>query len=102
MEREVAEKILDLVLKGEHKKARELGIKYTLDRAKRKRSIRRKTEDLAQRINEYLKNSGCTKTAFAKKVGISSQFLNYLLRCERNASEEVYKEIDDFLNRWGY
>lgn len=102
MERKIEEKILDLVLKGEHQKARELGIKWTLEKARRKRSVKRKTETLAQRINEYLKNSGCTKTAFAKKVGISSQFLNYLLRCERNASEEVYKEIDNFLNEWGY
>lgn len=102
MAKNTMERILDLLLMGKHEEARQLGLKYTKEKERRKALVTRETDILVNRIQRYLRETGCTRTNFAKKVGTSSQFLSLLLKHERNADAELHREIDLFLSEWGY
>lgn len=57
---------------------------------------------IIDRINRYLYESGIPKTRFCRKIGISTQYLYKLLTGERRFSDKITAVFDEYLGKQGY
>ena len=59
-------------------------------------------DNLKNRIERYLEDSGLPKTVFCRKIGITPNHLRYCMIGEKNLGEATAERIDSYLKKWGY
>ena len=59
-------------------------------------------QQLKQRVQNYIADSGIPRTTFCKRINISTVYLYKWLHDERTFSDEVVERIETYLNKYGY